>query len=278
MDHFFETLGAVASHPLAVIGFVATLLAWVYLLRRIHILSRIIRELRALPANRRRYTLERTYRMYPGTDNQPIAYTKRVRRNTWLILTAWTTIFFGAFFGTTYYSFLTADAAVWELDDSELVAYELGYRWNLVMSNRSSETIAIERIDLALRRKSPHPETDRKRPDYPGQNTTGRRLAGLKPYADSVPVLHPHERYYLPPGETKELVFYLEAYHQAHEGWIYDVQLVALWEVTGETAKITKNGTIYRIGWPGLPHWSEENDSAGPGTEPVTDPVIAVSE
>ncbi len=278
MEHFLDSLTAVVFHPLGFVGLLLMAAVWIVLLPRINRLGAIIAELRDLPASKRRYTLERKYKIYPGSSNLPIAFARRRRRWFSMTLALFTVAGAGAMIGTVFSLASSANAARWEIHDEDLTPEGFGYRWEIDFVNPSPDTVLVEKLNVDVLAAKPHSETDRKRPDYLGRRTNEGRLGVLKPGLKSVPLIRPAEFFSLGPGDSKQITVTLEGYHSAHEGWIYDIHLVAHWRVPDQTASFTKLGRTYRVGWPGMPHWSEEGSSAGPGTEPVADPVIAIGE
>jgi hypothetical protein len=278
MGHIAETVVHIATHPMAIVGLLITVGVWVVLGRKILRLGAIISELRALPAQERRYNLERKYKIYPGRGNLPIAFARQRRNRLLTYLVTWTVVFAAVLVGVTARATFKADSIIWTLDDSRLVPEEFGYSWQIELVNDSGETVAVEQVDLNVLARRPHPETDRKRPEYAQRRDKDRKRAAMKPYADLVSIVRPTEQYFVSSRDKLAVPVFLDGYHPPHEGWIYDVQLVVQWQVPDETAMLTRLGSIYRIGWPGMPHWSEADSSAGPGTEPVTDPVVKVSD
>jgi len=246
--------------------------------RKVLRLGAIIGGLRKLPPQERRYKLERKYNIYPGTGNRPIAFVRQSRKFLLACLITWTALFAAVLAGITIRAAFNAKTVVWTLDDSRLVPEEFGYSWKIEFVNQSDEPVLFEHVDLNILAKQPHPETDRKRPEYSERKSNGRKYAALKPYNERISIVRPRERCFVAPRERLTLTVFLDAYHPAHEGWIYDVQLAVQWHVPDETTLLTRLGSAYRIGWPGLAHWSEADSSAGPGTEPVTDPVVKISE
>ncbi len=278
MGHIAEIVVGVVTHPIAIIGLLITLGLWVVLGRKILRLDAIIRELRELPPQERRYNLERKYGIYPGTGNLPIAFTRRRRKRILACLLAWTAVFAAVVAGVTIRAAFKVDTVMWTLHDSQLVPEEFGYSWKIELVNESGETVLFDRVDLNILAKRPHPETDRQRPEYSERNSNGRKNAALKPHSEVVPIVRPAEQYFIAPRKKLTLPVFLDAYHPPHEGWIYDVQLAVQWRLPAETTLLTKLGSVYRIGWPGMPHWSEPGSSAGPGAGPVADPVVKVGE
>lgn len=278
MGHLADIVAGIATHPIGIVGLLTTAGVWVVLGRRILRLGAIIHELRGLPVQQRRYNLEREYRIYPGTGNPPIAFVRQRRRRIVTYLLVWTVVFAAILAGVTIRAARKADSVAWTLNDSQLVREGLGYNWQIELVNESPERVFIEKMDLKILAKQPHPDTARKRPEYPARISTPRKLVALKPHGDLVSIVTPAEQAFVAPRDKLILTVFLDAYHPVHEGWVYDVQLAVQWQVPDEITLLTKLGSVYRIGWPGMPHWSEPGSSAGPGTDPVTDPVVKLGE
>jgi len=238
-------------------------------------LVRITKTLRALPAGKRRYTLEREFHVYPGPDNLPIAFVKKLKQRYRAALLATAAVTAAAMIGLVTQQVVAAGKIRWSVDDSTLTADREGYRWRIEIHNFGSEAVRIDQLELRVLRQTRHPEKLEQRPNYGPVVPYGTAVT-FKPDLTDLPVLDSTNQITLPGKATRILRLNLIARHPPAQGWIYDVQLQGRWRAGPLIGERKWTGTLYRIGWPGMPRWYQQSEAATPDAPPVTDPPHVV--
>jgi len=266
---------AVMEQPEFVVSFVGVVCLLGFLVYRWRRLGRITRTLRALPASKRRYTLEREFRVYPGPDNLPIAFVKRLRQRYRTALLATAAVTAADVSGLVAQQVVAAGKIRWSVDDSTLTADRDGYRWRIEIRNFGSEPVLIDQLVLRVLRRTSHPGKLEQRPNYGPVVPYGTAVT-LEPDLTDLPVLDNTNQITLSGKATRILRLNLIARHAPSQGWIYDVQLQGRWRAGPLIGERKWTGTLYRIGWPGMPRWYQQSEAATPAAPPVTDPPHVV--
>lgn len=271
MSDFLTYLTTTISHPLGLLAILASAIISLMLVLRIRRYGHIINELRGLPTDRRRYVLERHHKIYPGSDNKPIAFVTRQRRRSIHTLIVVALLPATGIVGAAGYQTIMAKTVHWDFDDSTISAEGYGYEWAVEVSNVGPLEVAIERIVLHVIKKRRHEVTDRKWPGYRHESTMPTEVM-LRPGTKEYPIVQSTME--LIPGDSRTLGIGVFAEHDPNEGWVYDVRLEFQWYLPGRTASRSRFGTTYRLGWPGHPHWSEADSTDPEDLTPIAEPVI----
>jgi len=273
IKEFLEALAAVSRHPLAVLGWLALAATLITVFARRRKLAVILRDLESLPPGERRYKLEREYKILLGAERKPLAFVRRKKKRLGWVAATVAGLILGAIAGGSVEQVVRARAASLVLEVVSVTPERYGYLWRLHLYNPGAETVTVNDLTLRVRSRTPHPAKNHLRPKYPDTPRPDYPIVALSPQTGSLPVMRPEQELALGSGETRTVVFDLEADHPPHQGWIYEVALELRWRVAGQMLERALTSGTYRLGWPGLPHWSEPGASGGPASAPVVDPV-----
>ena len=276
MKEFPRALVAVGGHPLAIFGWLLVLVVFMTTRVRRRKLTAILKDLESVPAGRRRYKLEREYKIFPGESRKPLAFVRRKKRRLAWMAAGVTTAVVLSIVGGSVEQTLTSAVASLALDGLRVTPRQFGYIWRLRLENTGSVIAAVDELTLRVANRVRHSDSDRPRPEYPKTPPTDYPALVLSPETAFLPVVTVGQEYAIEPADARNLVFNLGADHPPHEGWIYEVYLELRWHVAGQLVTRTITSKTYRLGWPGLPHWSEPGASGGPGSDPVVDPASIV--
>ncbi len=270
MSTFLSYLSATVLHPLGITAMLAALITGAVIAYRVRRLGHIISELKKLPADGRRYVLERQHKIYPGSD-KPIAFVVRRRQRKIGILALAVILPAGGIVGVAGYQTKVAESATWEFDDSQITPEGHGYVWCVELVNSGPRDIVIDRIILHISNRSRHKVTDRKWPGYRHENHIAAQVM-LRPEVNEIPIVNTDIA--LDPNESRMLPIGLLAEHDPNEGWIYAVRLEFQWYVPDRTSIRSRFGNTFQVGWPGMPHWSDPDSTDADDQSAVPDPAI----
>lgn len=276
MRELIATIGILFSQPWLIAAMIGALCLLGLLLLRIWRLGVVLRKLRALPAGKRRYALERDFHIYPGTGNLPLAFVKRRRKRYRRLAAGWAIAIAVGIIGLTAEQWRAAAAMNWTVGDAGLRAVRYGYEWRIEVRNAGREPLLIDELGLHVIRRGKHRGPLDRRPNF-GPAPEFGAVVPVAPGRIRLPLPAGAEQVAVPPGSERVLRYVLAARHQPGEGWIYDVRLHGRWEAPSLIGVREWAGTAYRIGWPGLPRWYEEEGRETPGAKPVGDPPIQVT-
>ncbi len=249
MGLYLPSLAAAATHTGSVVVCLVGLAAFLHLCLRARKLTRIIEQLRALPAGKRRYVLEREHHIYPGTENLPIAFLRKRRAKAIAAAAAALGLPLLGVAGFSVRLWMNARAVAWELDDSSLVPSGHGLAWDVVLRNRSDETVEIRRVDLEILSSAPSSARAPAPSPVDPDATVGRRIVILQPGIRLLPVVPEAEAFSIPPRSPARLALFLDPGGAAGRKLTYGVRLIVRWRVLGRTAVLAKQGKSHQIGW-----------------------------
>lgn len=137
------------------------------------------------------------------------------------------------------------------LEELAVVREPLSYSWRFQLANATTGLAIVDRIDLEVIKKWPHPETDRDFPTFGLIESEELPPVYLSPEKTRLQLVGPGN-YAFPAEDILALYFDLRASHKPNQGWIYDVQIVVSWHAATESERRTTRSNIYRVAWPGF--------------------------
>lgn len=270
MGDYLNAAVTTLARPLPLAALATIMILWVITLVRARRLAAIMAHLESLPPAKRLYDLERAHNIHPGPDSRPIPFVQRKRRRLIALAVGLTVAAIAGFAGAVVEEVLTGRAASVTLRELGVIPSGHGYLWRVALGNTGARTVVIDDLSLEILDKSRHPEANR--PSPPDSPRPDLPVLELSPALDLVSVLFPDEEHAVHPASTRNLAFIVAADHEPRQGWIYDVRLRLKWHVVGHAIVRTETGAVYRLGWPGLLHWSESGGVNRVSAQTVVDP------
>ncbi len=276
MNEFFAILVSLLTQPWSLVLWVL-FIGWIIVgVWRYERFASVLIDLGQTAPGKRRYKLERQYKIYPGSDNKPMAYVRRLRAR-WILTVAGVCVAMVAgLLGVAAEHTFRSEEAVLTMEVLSVSPLRFGYAWTIRLENTGTEMTEVQSVRVVVESRKEHPEKNLPRPEYP-EYSTGHRLLRVNPQSAEVPVVSAAGEITMGPGSVRTISFELEAEHKPHEGWIYEVAPEVIWNLAGSSRPRTERGQTYRLGWPGLPHWSEPGATGGDVTQAVVDDLEIIS-
>ncbi len=272
---FLKAIAGIAFSPPGIVSLLLVGAIWVLATFKVQKLNKVLVVLRALPVSQRLYTLEREFKMHPKKGGKPISHVRRLRRLWLRIAVGVSCIVAVLYLGTVFYQMAVAKEAALTFRDLGIAPTGQRYLWKSALVNTGSKLVIIDQLKLKVIHLARHPENSHPPPADAGAGGTSP-IIRLSPAITVIPIVGMGQETALSPGERRNITFQLEARHKPREGWIYDVRLEADWHPARTAVARHAASKIYRLGWPGMLHWSQSTLEQRRAVKDVVDPVSVV--